>query len=165
MRLSFQFRHFQIVKNSFCLGFSVFLTTAIKTAPAKRFFEAFSWPLSCLIRNNLSPSIEDPGAGKLSREKRRDESQAISTDPTDCSCVSKDEIISRTFSKPRAILDERNRNFIFLPHVREYGFRNPEVRYFCLWNPKSGKILLVESGIIGFGIRNTAQKIRNPTNN
>ena len=44
----------------------------------------------------------------------------------------------------------------------------------CLWNPESGKILLVvsgiwkillvESGILGFGIRNTAQGIRNPTN-
>ena len=28
------------------------------------------------------------------------------------------------------------------------------------WNPK--KILLVESGILGFGIRNTARVIRNP---
>ena len=90
---------------------------------------------------------------------------AISTDPTDCSWVSEDEIISRTFSKPRAIFDKRNRNFIFLPHVTEYGLRNPEVRHFCLWNRKSGKILLAESGIIGFGIRNTAKKIRNPTNN
>ena len=31
-------------------------------------------------------------------------------------------------------------------------------------NPESGKFLLVESGILGFGIRNTAQGIRNPTN-
>ena len=30
---------------------------------------------------------------------------------------------------------------------------------FCLWNPKSAKILLV-----GFGNRNTAQGIWNPTN-
>ena len=30
-------------------------------------------------------------------------------------------------------------------------------------NPESGKFLLVESGILGFGIRNTAQGIRNPT--
>ena len=29
---------------------------------------------------------------------------------------------------------------------------------------KSGKILLMESGILGFGIRNTAQGFRNPTN-
>ena len=30
--------------------------------------------------------------------------------------------------------------------------------------PKSGKFLLVESGILGFGIRNSAQGIRNPSN-
>ena len=60
---------------------------------------------------------------------------------------------------------QKKPQYYFLAHVREYGFRNPEVRHFCLWNPKSGKILLAESGIIGFGIRNTAQKIRNPTNN
>ena len=30
-------------------------------------------------------------------------------------------------------------------------------------NPESGKILLVESGILGFGTQNTAQGIRNPT--
>ena len=29
---------------------------------------------------------------------------------------------------------------------------------------ESGNVLLVESGILGFGIRNTAQEIRNPTN-
>ena len=32
-------------------------------------------------------------------------------------------------------------------------------------NPESGKFLLVKSGILGFGIRNTAQGIWNPTNN
>ena len=31
-------------------------------------------------------------------------------------------------------------------------------------NPDSGKILLMESGIPGFGIRNTAQGIANPNN-
>ena len=31
-------------------------------------------------------------------------------------------------------------------------------------NPESGKFLLVESGILGFGIRNSDQGIRNPTN-
>ena len=31
-------------------------------------------------------------------------------------------------------------------------------------NPETGKILLMESGIPGFGIRNTAHGIRNPTN-
>ena len=30
--------------------------------------------------------------------------------------------------------------------------------------PESGKILLMESEILGFGIQNTAQGIRNPTN-
>ena len=31
-------------------------------------------------------------------------------------------------------------------------------------NLEFGKVLLVESGILGFGIRNSAQGIRNPTN-
>ena len=39
---------------------------------------------------------------------------------------------------------------LFSHHVRESGFR---------------KFLLLKSGILGFGIRNTAQGIRNPTNN
>ena len=34
-----------------------------------------------------------------------------------------------------------------------------------IWTPKSGNVLLVESGILGFGIRNTAQSIWNPTEN
>ena len=37
------------------------------------------------------------------------------------------------------------------PHVREFEFRN-------------SVYLLVESGILGFGIRNIAQGIRNPSN-
>ena len=37
--------------------------------------------------------------------------------------------------------------------VRDSGFRN---RKFCLWNP--------ESGILGFGIRNTTQRVGDPTN-
>ena len=37
-------------------------------------------------------------------------------------------------------------------HVRESRF------------PESGKFLLVKSRILGFGIRNTAQRIRNPIN-
>ena len=36
------------------------------------------------------------------------------------------------------------------------------IRKFCLWNPKSGKTLFVKSGILDLGIRNTAQRIRNP---
>ena len=31
-------------------------------------------------------------------------------------------------------------------------------------NPEFGKVLFEESGILGFGIRNSAQRIRNPTN-
>ena len=46
--------------------------------------------------------------------------------------------------------------------LRETGFMNAEK--LCLWNPESGKILLVESGILGFGIWNTAQGTRNPPN-
>ena len=42
------------------------------------------------------------------------------------------------------------------------GYRN--TGYFCLWNPESRKILPMESRILGFGIRNTAKGIRNPTN-
>ena len=42
------------------------------------------------------------------------------------------------------------------PNVRECGFRNP--RNFCWWNPESGK-LLVESGILGFGIRNPSKDL------
>ena len=34
----------------------------------------------------------------------------------------------------------------------------------CSWNPESGKSLLVASRILEFGIRNTAQGIRSPTN-
>ena len=49
------------------------------------------------------------------------------------------------------------KGFFFLPHVR-----NPYSRNFCLLNLESVKFLLVESGILGFGIRNTAQGIRNP---
>ena len=49
------------------------------------------------------------------------------------------------------------------PHVKESGFRNPG--NFCIWNPESWKFLLVESGILGLGIRNTGLGIRNPTNN
>ena len=38
------------------------------------------------------------------------------------------------------------------PHVRESGIVNRE--NFCLRNPEYGKCLLVESGIMGCGIRN-----------
>jgi len=45
-------------------------------------------------------------------------------------------------------------------HVKECGFRNPV--NFCMSNPGSWKLLLVESGILGLWIRNTAVRIRNP---
>ena len=32
-----------------------------------------------------------------------------------------------------------------------------------VWVPESGKFWLVKAGILGFGIQNTAQGIRNPT--
>ena len=34
---------------------------------------------------------------------------------------------------------------------------------FCSWNPQLRNFLFVESGILGSRIRNTAQRIRNPT--
>ena len=43
------------------------------------------------------------------------------------------------------------------------GTRIPESGKFCLWNQESRKILLLESGILGFGIRNSTQEIWNPT--
>ena len=36
-------------------------------------------------------------------------------------------------------------------HVRVSGFQNPGNA--CLWNPYPVKILLVEFGVVGFGIR------------
>ena len=45
------------------------------------------------------------------------------------------------------------------PHAREYVFQNPG--NFWSWNPEIRKILLVKSGILGFGIRNAVQEIRN----
>ena len=55
---------------------------------------------------------------------------------------------------------------VFSPYVRESGFR--DAARFCLWNRgwnlQSGTILLGEFGIQRFGIRNTTQGIKNPTN-
>ena len=48
------------------------------------------------------------------------------------------------------------------PHEVKSGFRN--ARNFYVWNSESEICLLVGSGILGFGIRNTAQGVRNPTN-
>lgn len=55
-----------------------------------------------------------------------------------------------------------NRNRTFSPSVREFWFRN--LGNFCFWNPELGESLLVECGILEFGIQNTAPGIRNPTN-
>ena len=44
------------------------------------------------------------------------------------------------------------------------GKGNPIRENCCSWKAECVKFLLVESGILGFGIRNTAQVIRNPTN-
>ena len=57
---------------------------------------------------------------------------------------------------------EHLRSSSFSPHVGESGFPNPG--NFCLWNPEFGKFLLLESEILAFGIRNTAQEIRNSSN-
>ena len=46
------------------------------------------------------------------------------------------------------------------PHVRKSGFQTPGNFSRGIQNP--GKILPVESGILGFGIRYKAQGIRNP---
>ena len=43
------------------------------------------------------------------------------------------------------------------------GIRSPESEKFLPGNAEYGKILLMESGILGFGIRNTAQRIWNLT--
>ena len=47
------------------------------------------------------------------------------------------------------------------PHEREARFQNPGIPY--LLNPESGKILLEKSGILVFGIQNTAQGIHHST--
>ena len=52
--------------------------------------------------------------------------------------------------------------FYVSPSVRESRFWNPGNLHS--WNLESGNILLMESGIPGFGIWNTAQGIWNPTN-
>ena len=49
------------------------------------------------------------------------------------------------------------------PHVRESRFRISDSENFCLWNLEFGKILFVESGILGYGIRYTAQGMLNAT--
>ena len=53
------------------------------------------------------------------------------------------------------------------PKAFSLAWFSRQIRYrntwnFCLWNLEAQKILLLASGILGFGIRNTAQRIRNP---
>ena len=48
---------------------------------------------------------------------------------------------------------------LFLHHVRKCGFGK-----FLLLEPGIQKFVLLKSGTLGFGIRNTAQRIRNPSN-
>ena len=50
----------------------------------------------------------------------------------------------------------------WFPHVRFSGFRHGGNLW--LWNPESGKVLHVESGVLGFGIRNPAWIIRDLAN-
>ena len=50
------------------------------------------------------------------------------------------------------------------PFVSCKGIRIPECKKFLLVESRIWENLLVESGILGFGIQNTAQGIRNPTN-
>ena len=45
------------------------------------------------------------------------------------------------------------------PHARESVFQNPG--NFSPWNQEIGKVLFVQSGILGFTIRYTFQEIRN----
>lgn len=48
-------------------------------------------------------------------------------------------------------------------YLAEYfKFWNPRTLLF--WNSESGNVLLVESGVLGFGIRNPAQGVWNPGN-
>ena len=50
---------------------------------------------------------------------------------------------------------------IISPYVGESGFQNQGI--FCLYESGLREKFVLESGILGFGIRNTAQGIRNPT--
>ena len=63
-------------------------------------------------------------------------------------------------SKGKDLINIQARRVLSL-HERESRLRNPGIPY--LWNPESGKILLENSGILVFGIHNTAQGIRSPT--
>ena len=47
-------------------------------------------------------------------------------------------------------------------HAKYSGFWNAGTLYF--WSPEFGSVLVLESGILGFAIRNLAQGVWNPTN-
>ena len=64
--------------------------------------------------------------------------------------------------QPASLITSKLAQDLFTPCK---GLQTPEFGRFCLWSPEFGKIFLVDSGIVGFGIQNTAQGFRNPANN
>ena len=67
--------------------------------------------------------------------------------------------VSRSSSSRES--DIRLLSYFFQQVASRKRYRNPG--YFCLWNSESGEIWHGGSEILGFGIWNTAQGIRNPT--
>ena len=75
----------------------------------------------------------------------------------------------RVISKQLKFALDSNQNRPARPKAFSLAWFSRQIRYrnpwnFCLWNLEAQKILLLASGILGFGIRNTAQRIRNPSN-
>ena len=75
----------------------------------------------------------------------------------------------RVLSKRPKFALHSHQNRTALPKAFSLAWFSRQIRYrnpwnFCLWNLEAQKILLLECGILGFGIRNTAQRIRNPSN-
>ena len=75
----------------------------------------------------------------------------------------------RVISKQLKFALDSHQNRTARPKAFFLAWFSPQIRYqnpwnFCLWNLEAQKILLLASGILGFGIRNTAQRIRNPSN-
>ena len=75
----------------------------------------------------------------------------------------------RVISKQLKFALDSHQNRTARPKAFSLAWFSPQIRYrnpwnFCLWNLEAQKILLLASGILGFGIRNTAQRIRNPSN-
>ena len=74
----------------------------------------------------------------------------------------------RVISKQLKFALDSHQNRTARPKAFFLAWFSPQIRYrnqwnFCLWNLEAQKILLLASGILGFGIRNTAQRIRNPS--